>query len=395
MNIARLIGPTLIAAAFLAAHPAQAQDRRAEEAKAKTFIDAWRGEMIKAAKDEIGPARRKKMQDLTDTLSQQLSSVKCDDSFWTSGALRPDDIVDDLERSIKIWKLPITLEYKPTCTGGKLQGKIEKLQVAQQLDDEDKAADGAEKSAGAVSQAISEWGAEVRKAADEIGQPRELKTKLQQIGHKYEDKINKIACNPKAKTKFDFKARLEEEKKKAGMPKGMSGSGICGDNVWQVVLLAPTTIDQDPKDMEKGASAAAKKTWLSIAPAMFPSPKSFTNDTQKTAYVAKFGPKGEFAKKMSAIECKPNDKTTEYLYNEISEKKKALWDIFTYGGGDAVTCKDGHIALGLTAGLNKSASTSKSGTNGGNTKDAKAGSSAKPGTTGANTGKKDNKKSSH
>jgi hypothetical protein len=396
MKFARMGCLAAIAGTFLAGHAAQAQDKAAEEAKARKFIASWTSAMTKANQDEFGAARKKKMEELTETLSQQLWSVQCDARWATSSPLRADDIAGEVERAAKIWKLPITFEYKPTCSGGSLHGKIEKLQLAKQQDDEDKASDEAEKYAGPVDKALSLWGGEIRKAYDEIGQPQELRKKIDSINRNYEAAIHQLKCTANAKTKFNFNRRADEEKKKPGMPKGLVATGGCGnDNLWYASLTATAaTAEQDEKDVEKGASEAARKTWSSISGAMFPAPKSFSTDAQKKAYVAKFA-NGEFAKKLAPIECKPNDKTTEYLYNAINEKKKGLSEVFEFSGSEPVTCKDGHVALRLSAAMKPAANAArkddKTKANGAKTKDAKAKPpNSKDAKAGAN-GKKDDK----
>jgi len=179
---------------------------------------------------------------------------------------------------------------------------------------------------------LSGWGHDVQMAlATKDSAARNQK--LDQAETSWKGNIEKLTCHPKVK--FDFKQAAMNEKDKRALPVAqLFAAGECQGDKWRVNLhLGP--IANNPSDFERS-------NWTMVSKDMFPDAKSFTSDSQKQTYAAKFGAGGEYIGKLNKIACSDADHTADTVKNEFKNKVGPLKTLFFFSD-PSLTCTNGHL----------------------------------------------------
>jgi hypothetical protein len=333
MNFPKLVFPAAMAGVLLMTPSAYAQ---ASTKDGQALIDAWATDMKRIIDSDHGEARRKALSARTTKLSNDIQNLACnlnDVSFYEK----------HLDGKAK--ELSVTVARKLDCgSGNKLAGSsISLSDVNADLIADDATINMATESNNTILNYLSGWGHDAQLALA-IKDSAARNQRLDQIENSWKGNIEKLTCHPKVK--FDFKQAAMNEKDKRALPVAqLIAAGECQGNKWRVSLhLGP--IDNDP-------SASQRSNWTLASKDMFPDAKSFTSDSQKQIYAAKFGSGGEYIGRLNKIACSDADRTADTVRNEFKAKAQALKAVF-YFTDPSLSCTNGHLNAAVRVDVLKS-----------------------------------------
>jgi hypothetical protein len=245
----------------------------------------------------------------------------------------------------KAKELSVTIARKLDCgSGNKLAGSsISLSDVNAGLLADDVAYNLATENNNTIVNYLSGWGHDAQIALG-IKDPAARNQRLDQIENSWKGNIEKLTCHPKVK--FDFKQAAMNEKDKRALPvTQLIAAGECQGDKWRVSLrLGP--LANNPSDFER-------TNWTLASKDMFPDAKSFTSDSQKQSYAAKFGSGGEYITKLNKIACSDADRTADTVRNEFKAKAQALKAVF-YFSDPSLSCTNGHLNAAVRVDVLKS-----------------------------------------
>jgi hypothetical protein len=333
MNFTKLVFPAAMAGAILMSPSAYAQ---APTNDGQALIDAWAADMKGIIDTGHGEARRKALSARTTRLSDDIQKLPCgmnDIGFYEK----------HLDGKAK--ELSVTIARKLDCgSGNKLAGSsISLSDVNAGLLADDVAYNLATENNNTIVNYLSGWGHDAQIALG-IKDPAARNQRLDQIENSWKGNIEKLTCHPKVK--FDFKQAAMNEKDKRALPvTQLIAAGECQGDKWRVSLrLGP--LANNPSDFER-------TNWTLASKDMFPDAKSFTSDSQKQSYAAKFGSGGEYITKLNKIACSDADRTADTVRNEFKAKAQALKAVF-YFSDPSLSCTNGHLNAAVRVDVLKS-----------------------------------------
>ena len=333
MNFTKLVFPAAMAGAILMSPSAYAQ---APTNDGQALIDAWAADMKGIIDTGHGEARRKALSARTTRLSDDIQKLPCgmnDIGFYEK----------HLDRKAK--ELSVIVARKLDCgSGGKfVDSNIALSDVNADLLADDVAYNLATENNSTIVNYLSGWGHDAQLALA-IKDPAARNQRLDQIENSWKDNIEKLTCHPKVK--FDFKQAAMNEKDKRALPvTQLIAAGECQGGKWRVSLrLGP--LANNPSDFERSS-------WTLVSKDMFPDAKSFTSDSQKQSYAAKFGSGGEYINKLNKIACSDADRTADTVRNEFKAKAQALKAVFSFTE-PSLSCTNGHLNAAVRVDVLKS-----------------------------------------
>jgi hypothetical protein len=322
MNFTKLFFPAAMAGALLISPSAHAQ---APTNEGQALIDAWAADMKGIIDTGHGEARRKALSARTTRLSGDIQKLACrinDNSFYEK----------HLDRKAK--ELSLIVARKLDCGSDSkfVDSSISLSDANSTLTADDAAYNAATESNNTILNYLSGWGHEAQMALA-IKDSTARNQRLDQVENSWKGNIEKLTCHPKVK--FDFKQAAMNEKDKRALPvTQLFAAGECQGDKWRVNLhLGP--IANNPGDFERS-------NWTLVTKDMFPDAKSFTSDTQKQAYAAKFGAGGEYIGRLNKISCSDADRTADSVRNEFKNKAAPLKTLFSFSD-PSLTCTNGHL----------------------------------------------------
>jgi len=334
-KFARLFFPVVVAATLVASHAAHAQSDPAYKP-----IDEWADAIAKAAKDKIGAKRQDEIKSRTDKLNKDMASVKC------NGLAHAEAMAGHVRKMKNDKDLRIeTKGFFPRCDGGQLIDWTLSSK-GNGWEAEDKTYDEAVFNNDSMTNFVSGWGYEVKRAIDKAGEsPAAARKAAEAATENWIKTMNVRTCVPQIK--YDLKPRLEQELKTrqvsmdyhAGMGCGADGKWVAWINIHSV---APTI------DTSKFSS------WTEVTRDMFPDAQNFTTDAQKQAWADKFKSDGDYIKKLDTILCEESLNTVAFIKRELAKKAQALKDVFKFGQ-PSLSCLDSHLKSAMTVEVIKTA----------------------------------------
>lgn len=333
MTFTRLAIPAALAGAMLTSPCAYAQ---APTNDGQALIDAWAADMKGIIDTGHGEARRKALSARTTRLNDDLQKLACrinDIGFYEK----------HLDRKAK--ELSVVVARKLDCDSQNkfVDSNITLSDVNANLLADDVAYNLATESNNTIVNYLSGWGHDAQIALA-IKDSAARSQRLDQIENSWKANIEKLTCHPKVK--FDFKQAAMNEKDKRALPvTQLIAAGECQGDKWRVSLhLAP--IANNPSDFERS-------NWTLASKDMFPDAKSFTSDSQKQVYAAKFASGGEYINKLNKIACSDADRTADTVRNEFKAKAQALKAVFSFTE-PSLSCTNGHLNAAVRVDVLKS-----------------------------------------